>query len=252
MRIFKIVIVALFLMTVVGVAAQSPTEPPLSDTRLTIHTLVREDIFAGFLSNDMDRFARGEKNIDFLMEKRPGAKSDLLAWKASVAYYRAVLAYENKQNDEFQKYYRQSLDLFTQARASGPDNGGVSAIVGGTNVIFADRLPKEYRAAAWAQAYDAYQTLWKYQGPMVEKLPLHLKGELLAGLTQSAQRTGRTEEMQQYLDKMLTLLSGTSYEPVAKKWKADPQAAASTGLACMSCHDAGRLNARLNALGGSK
>ena len=251
MRIFKIVIVAIFLMTVAGVAAQSP-EPPLSDSRLTVHTLVREDIFAGFLSNDMDRFARGEKNIDLLMEKRPGAKSDLLAWKGGAAYYRAILAYENKQNDEFQKYYRQALDFFAQARSAGPDNGGVAAISGGTNVIFADRLPEEYRAAAWASAYDAYQALWKYQGQMVDRLPLHLKGELLAGLTQSAQRTGRTEEMQQYLDKMLTLLAGTSYEPVAKKWKANPQAAASTGLACMSCHDAGRLNARLNALGGSK
>lgn len=251
MRIFKIVIVTLFLMTVVGVAAQSP-EPPLSDSRLTVHTLVREDIFAGFLSNDMDRFAKGEKNIDLLMEKRPGAKSDLLAWKASAAYYRAVLAYEDKKNAEFEKYYRQSLDLFAQARAAGPDNGGISAILGGTNVIFADRLPKEYRAAAWTQAYDAYQVLWKYQGQMIEKLPLHLKGELLSGLTQSAQRTGHTEEMQQYLDKMLTLLAGTSYEPVAKKWKENPQTAANTSLACMSCHDAGRLNSRLNALNGSK
>ena len=87
---------------------------------------------------------------------------------------------------------------------------------------------------------------------MVDRLPLHLKGELLSGLTQSAQRTGRTEETQQYLDKMLTLLQGTSYEPIAKKWKESPQAAANTSLACMSCHDAGRLNARLNALNGNK
>jgi hypothetical protein len=245
------VIVALFLMTVAGVAAQSP-EPPLTDSRLTVHTLVREDIFAGFLSNDMDRFARGEKNIDLLMEKRPGAKSDLLAWKAGAAYYRAVVAYEEKRKDEFEKNYRQALDLFAQARAAGPDNGGVSAILGGTNVIFADRLPKEYRAAAWSQAYDAYQALWKYQGQAVERLPLHLKGELLSGLTMSAQRTGRTEEMQQYLDKMITMLQGTPYEPVAKKWKENPQAAANTSLACMSCHDAGRLNSRLNALNSSK
>jgi hypothetical protein len=246
-RIFKKVIVALFLMTVAAAAAQSP-EPPLSDTRLPVHTLLREDIFAGFLADDMERFARGEKNIDLLMEKRPGAKSDLLAWKASAAYYRAVRAYEDKRNDEFQKNYRLSLDLFAQARAAGPDNGGVSAILGGTNVVFADRLPKEYRAAAWAQAYDSYQALWKLQGQFVDKLPLHLRGELLSGLTQSAQRTGRTEEMQQYLDKMLSLLRDTPYEPVAKAWKANPQAAANTSLACMSCHDAGRLNARLTAL----
>src|SRR5687767_4711756 len=121
----------------------------------------------------MTRFSRGEKNIDLLMEKRPGAKSDLLAWKASAAYYRAVQAYENKRNDEFKKYYSQALDLFEQARQSGPQNDAVHAIRGGTNVVFADRLPKELRAAAWAQAYESYQVLWQHQGQMVDKLPLH-------------------------------------------------------------------------------
>jgi hypothetical protein len=245
--IIKKALIMLFLVTVA--VAQSP-EPPLSDSRLSVHTLLREDIFAGFLADDMTRFTRGEKNIDLLMEKRPGAKSDLLAWKASAAYYRAVRAHEANRSDEFQKYYRQALDLFNQARQSGPDNGGVAAILGGTNAVFADRLPKEYRAAAWAQAYESYQMLWKFQGSSVDRLPLHLKGELLSGLAQSAQRTGRTEELQQYLDKMLTLLSGTPYEPVARKWKEDPKSAANSSLTCMSCHDGGRLNARITALGG--
>ena len=247
MLIIKKALVVLFLVTVA--VAQSP-EPPLADARLSVHTLVREDIFAGFLADDMTRFTRGEKNIDLLMEKRPGSKSDLLAWKASAAYYRAVRAHEANNSDEFQKYYRQALDLFAQARQSAPDNGGVAAILGGTNAVFADRLPKEHRAAAWAQAYESYQMLWKFQGSSVDRLPLHLKGELLSGLAQSAQRTGRTEEMQQYLDKMLTLLRDTPYEPVARKWKEDPKFAASSSLTCMSCHDGGRLNARITALGG--
>lgn len=252
MLIIKKALVVLFLVTVAIVAmAQSPaTDPPLSDTRLSVHTLVREDIFAGFLTDDLTRFARGEKNIDLLMEKRPGAKADLLAWKAGAAYYRAVIAHENKRKDEFQKYYTKALDLFEQARQADPENGAVHAIRGGTNVVFADRLPKELRAAAWAQAYESYQVLWKHQGQMVDKLPLHLRGELLAGLAQSAQRTGRTEEMQQHLDKILALLPDTAYAPVAKKMKEDPKFAATSSVTCMSCHDSGRLNARLTALGG--
>jgi tetratricopeptide (TPR) repeat protein len=248
--IIKKALVVLFLVTVAIVAmAQSPApDPPLSDTRLSVHTLVREDIFAGFLKDDMTRFTRGEKNVDLLLEKRPGAKHDLLAWKAGAAYYRAVVAYENKRNDEFQKYYTQALDLFNQATQAGADNFGVHAIRGGTNVVFADRLPKELRAAAWAQAYESYQILWKVQGQMVEKLPLHLRGELLGGLAQSAQRTGRTEEMQQHLDKILALLPDTAYAPVAKKMKEDPKFAATSSVTCMSCHDSGRLNARQTAL----
>ena len=52
-------------------AAQSP-EPPLSESRLTVHTLLREDVFAGFMANDMVRFARAERNIEQLLRDRPG------------------------------------------------------------------------------------------------------------------------------------------------------------------------------------
>jgi tetratricopeptide (TPR) repeat protein len=243
-RISKIFLAAVFVTVAM---AQSP-EPPLSDTRLSVHTLVREDIFAGFLTDDMERFARAEKNIQTLLEKRPAAKSDLLAWKGSAAVYRAVRAHEANRGEEFKQKYREALDLFSQAHQAGPNNGGVAAITGGTYVVFGDRLPKEYRDAAWSQAYDAYQDLWKQQGAIVDKLPVHLRGELLGGLAASAMRTGRAEEARQHLDKILTVLANTPYEPVAKKWKENPKAAADTSITCMTCHDSGRLAASINRL----
>jgi hypothetical protein len=243
--------VFLLLACVTAAIAQTP-EPPLLDTRLSIHTLVREDIFAGFLSDNMERFARGEKNLQTLLEKRPEAKHELLAWQAGATLYRAVRAHEAKRTDEFQQTYRQALDLFAQAQKFPANNGnaagGVAAVTGGSYMLFGDRLPQEYRAAAYAQAYDSYQMLWKAQAPALDKLPLHLRGELLAGLAQSAQRTGRTEEANQHLDRILTLLRDTPYEPVAKQWKANPKSAANSTLACMTCHDSGRLAARLAVL----
>ncbi len=239
--------VFLLMAFVVVAIAQSP-EPPISDTRLSIHTLVREDIFAGFLTDDIARLTRGEKNVDVLLEKRPAAKSELLAWKGGAALYRAVSAYENKRTEEFQQKYQQALDLFSQSRQVGPQNPGAAAVIGGSYVVFADRLPKENRAAAWAQAYDAYQLLWKLQAPAVERLPVHIRGELLGGLAQSAQRTGRAEEATQYVDKILTVMRDTPYESVAKKWKADPKAAASASITCLNCHEAGRLAPRMASL----
>lgn len=244
MLIVKRIILVVALATVAF--AQSP-EPPLSDSRLSIHTLLREDIFAGFLEDDMKRFSRGEKNIELLMEKRPNEKADLLAWKAGASLYRAVRALDNNRPKEFEQYYKQATDLFAEAQKL-PSQGGAAAVTGGSYVLFADRLPKEYRAAAWAQAYDSYKMLWKFQGSMVDKLPLHLKGELLGGLAQSAQRTGRDEESQQYLDKMMEVLSGTPYANAVKRWKDNPKVAANTSLTCMTCHDAGRLSSRLSAL----
>lgn len=176
-RISRIFLVALFVTVAM---AQSP-EPPLSDSRLSIHTLVREDIFAGYLSDDIERLARGEKSIQTLLEKRPNAKAELLAWQAGATLYRAVRAYENNRNDEFQQKYKLALDLFSQANQLGPKNGGVAAVTGGSYVVFGDRLPKEYRAAAWSQAYDSYQELWKQQGAAVDKLPCICGASFSAG-----------------------------------------------------------------------
>ena len=244
---YRMLKVLILVGIVTGVFAQS-SDPPLSDKRLTVHTLVREDIFAGILADDMQHFTRGEKNIDALLEQRPAEKASLLAWKGAAAYYRAVRAHENNQKAEFEKQYKRALDLFAEAAKIGPQDFGVSAIVGGANGVLGDRLPKEYRAAAWSQAYDAYSKLWSVQSAMVDKLPVHIRGELLAGLAQSAQRTGRTQELQQYLDKMLAVLRDTPYEAVAKEWKKNPATAANTSITCRTCHDPGRLSARLATL----
>lgn len=239
----------LLVVAFVTVAAAQSTQPPLSDNRLTVHTLLREDIFAGFVADDMERFSRGEKNIELLLEQRPAQRANLLAWKGGAALYRAARAHENNRADEFQRYYREALDSFSEAAKLKTGNDGVAAVTGGSYVLFADRLPKEYRATAWSQAYDSYLALYKLQAPFIDRLPVHLRGEVLAGLAQSAQRTGRSEETAQYVDKILAVLGGTPYESVAKKWKANPESAASTSLTCMSCHDAGRLVATLSRLG---
>jgi hypothetical protein len=239
--IFRIFLAA---MLVTAVAAQS-IESPLSDTRLTVHTLVREDVFAGLLADDVDRLARAEKNLEALLEKRPAAKHISLAWKGGAKMYRAVRAYEAKQQDEFKQYYQQAIDCFAEARKLNSADGGVAAVTGGTYVVLADRLPKEYRDAGWSQAYDNYQSLWKQQGAAVDKLPVHLRGELLAGVAQSAQRTGRKQEAAEYLDKILVYMRDTPYEAPAKRWKENPESAATSSISCKNCHESGRLAARI-------
>jgi hypothetical protein len=249
MRNIKMSLLVIVSAIVAVAAAQSP-QSPLSDTRLTVHTLLREDIFSGFLADDMERFSRGEKNIQLLLEGRPGQRANLLAWQGGATLYRAVRAYESNRKDEFQDNYKRALDLFSEAGKLTAGNDGVAAVTGGSYLVLADRLPKEYRAAAWSEAYDHYHTLWKQQGSFIDKLPVHMRGELLGGLAQSAERTGRTEEVGQYLDKILVVLPNTPYEPAARQWKNNPNASARGGITCLTCHDSGRLAARLTALNG--
>jgi hypothetical protein len=248
MRLLKSTVIG--FAVVATIAAQSP-DAVLSDTRLTVHTLVREDIFAGFRGDNIERLERAERNIEILLKERPDERGNLLAWKAGAATYRAVRAHEAGQAEEFGRRYKEALDGFDAAgKAVNPGASivGVAAITGGTMAVFADRLPQKDRAAAWALAYDNYSKLWQQQGPGIEKLPVHHKGEVLSGLTQSAQRTGRTAEAAQYLDTMLTVLADTPYEAMAKQWKSDPASAATTNLTCKNCHAPGRLSNRLEAL----
>ena len=237
----------LLLITITGVRAQSP-EPPLADTRLTVHTLVREDIFAGFMANDMVRFERGERNVEQLLKDRPDQRGNLLAWRGSAAMHRAVLAHEAGTSAEFLKHFEKARASFAEAAQQASGNEGAAAITGGTYAVFADRLPEPQRAAAWADAYSAYSLLWKQQGSMIDKLPVHHRGEVLGGLVQSAQRTGRTEEMAQHLDRMIASLQGTQYEATAQQWKANPASAATTRVTCKACHNPGRLSSTLASM----
>jgi hypothetical protein len=239
---------ALMVFAVVATAAAQAPEIPISDTRLTVHTLLREDIFAGFMDNDMESVARAEQNLEALLKLRPEQRANLLAWRGGIEVQRAVRAREAGKAEEFTRHFENGRTAFAEAAKLTSGNDGVAPIMGGTYAFFGDRLPQEHRAAAWAQAYDSYSLLWQQQGAQIEQLPLHFKGEVLAGMAQSAQRTGRLEESAQFVDRMLTMLPDTAFERAARQWKADPASAATTSLTCKNCHGAGRLRAKIAAL----
>lgn len=219
------------------------------DPRLPVSTLVREDLFAGFLTKDMTRLAAGEKTLEALLRERPQAKPSILAWQAGVALHRAVWAHEAKQTQEFDGHYKRALSLFAEAAAvASATDIGPAAITGGTYSLLMDRLPEKHRPEAAAKAYEAYHRLLDVQAPMAMKMPLHIRGELFAGLALTAQRTGRSQEASQHLDQLIETLPNTPYAARAKKWKENPKLAATTSITCLTCHDSGKLEARRHAL----
>ncbi len=237
---------SLFVLFACASLGAQMLEPPVHETRLTVHTILREDIFAAWLENDLQRLARAERNIQIVLKERPDQIADVLAWKAGADYYRAVLAHEAGRSDDFQRYFQQARDGFAQAGSlKRPNTVGVPAITGGTLAVLADRLPAEHRAAAWVDAYTAYSDLWRQQSATIDKLPSHLQGELLAGMAQTASRTGRVEEATRFADHMIASLPGTPYESAATAWKKN---ASTSNLTCKSCHAPGRLQDRLTAL----
>src|SRR3954471_22795426 len=138
MRVFTGALLACAVITTA--AAQAP-EIPLGETRLTGHTLLREDIFAGFLSNNMERMARGERNIDALLQQRPDQRANLLAWKGAAAVYHAVVAHEAGKSDEFDRGFKQARDAFAEAAALTSGNSGGPGIIAGAAFGFCARPP---------------------------------------------------------------------------------------------------------------
>ena len=239
-----LLIVAACVAISAAVPAQTP-EPPITDTRLTVHTLLREDVFAGFLQGDVARMTRAEKNAELLLASRPMDRPSILAWQGGLALTRAVIANEARQPDQFLQHYRRAQELFTEAMKLGPNEVAVFAITGGTQVSVADRLPPAERKAAWELGYTAYQHLWRMQEQMIDKLPLHHKGEVLSGLAQTADRTGRGQEAAAGVERIVTLLPDTPYATRAGQWKDDPSGRATSKLACQTCHAPGMLVSRI-------
>lgn len=240
----NLLIAIAFLAASAVLPAQGP-EPPLDNTSLTVHTLVREDVFAGFLQNDLVRLARAEKNIEQLLKSRPAERASLLAWQGTIALTRAVHASEANAQQDFTRSYRRATDLFAEAMREGAETPAVWAIVGGSNASLAERLPQTERKAAWEQGYGAYAQLWRMQSGIVSKLPLHHRGELLTGLAQTAQRSGRVVEAEEYLDQIVKTLADTPYGKLAQEWKANPASRAQGNLTCRTCHAPGTLAARV-------
>ncbi|MBK5291508.1 MAG: hypothetical protein JJE04_07535 [Acidobacteriia bacterium] len=214
--------------------------------KLSIHTWVREDIFAGWMANDLDRFEKGVAKLDRELNARPDS-APAMAWRAGGELYQAVRAHEAGNAAEFQTRYAKATELFNRAYALAPKDDGVLAVTAGSHLLFADRLPAPRTADAWKVANTRFTELADSQAQMIDKLPLHMRGELLSGVAMSAQRTGDMARANTWLAKIVKDLPGTPYETRAQKWIEKPELAAKSSLACQTCHDPGRLKNRLAA-----
>jgi len=210
---------------------------------MRVSTWVREDIFAGFLDNDLERFQRGMKKADDILAADPNAL-DALCWRAGGEYYLAVRAAEAGDKAKFKTLHDRAEASFAQAKAmaeKGPRQASAVyyIILGGTLTIFADRLPEELRRPAWERVKLNYGMTRELQKDVFDRMPVHHRGEVLSGMAQAALRLGDEASATTLLETIITTLPSTPYEPFAKKALATMDAKAK--IACLTCHDAGRL-----------
>lgn len=226
-----------FLLSSVAIGLYSQTARPIP-----VSILVREDIFSGLLGKDSLDFARGEANLEKLLEERPSARAEVIAWRSAARMQRAIWTLEKGDQAGFERLYAAGLEDQVEAmRLAGPQDNAVPAVIGGFMVVSGDRLPKDKSAMYWPLALKMYEKLYAAQKTVLDKLPIHDKGELIAGLVQSAQRSGNEEALATYLALATEKLKDTPYAATVEKWNATPELRGKTNVACKSCHEPGRL-----------
>ena len=90
-----------------------------------------------------------------------------------------------------------------------------------------------------------YEQLAERQKAFFDKMPAHMRGEVLAGLALAEFRLGNDAKGREILNRIVSNLGGTPYEPRAKKWLAEPATIAKSSITCLTCHDDGRLESML-------
>ena len=236
---WKVAIVGALLVCATGLATIAAQEQ--RPANVPFYTWVREDTFAGFMDDDMTRFERGVQRAEAYLEENP-ERADAANWVGATNVYRAVRAFRAGDNAAGEDLLRSAMTAMDQAVSRAPNDVGIRATAGGTLVLFASQLPAEHHRAVMEKAREHYAALYRVQSPALAHLPLHIKGELLAGVAETEFRVGDKDRAASVLNTIVKELPGTAYARTAETWlQAPDKVTRESRLACQSCHEAGRL-----------
>jgi tetratricopeptide (TPR) repeat protein len=208
---------------------------------LSVYTWSREDIFAGLIGGNYQQLNTGMTKLEEILKQSP-KDPDALAMKAAGLSALAVRDLDKGDMTGFDRQYDEAIRLLDMAYELNAQGIGVNAVYGGTALYNYGKLPEKRRTHALQMARRSYNFLYKAQEQGLDKLPLHLKGEVLAGIAESEFRAGNIPQAQVYLKRIVETLPDTAYARRAQQWLANPDSVTpSSRLVCQSCHDDGRL-----------
>lgn len=216
---------------------------------MSVHTWVREDIFAGFMANDIERFDRGVAKVDEILQATP-ANPAALAWRGSADIYRATRARVAGNTAQYRSLLDRGMATMAKARELAPNDVGV-LVISAVPVLMADQLDEADRRPAAELGRKTTLAAIKIQEQAMDKLPLHFRGELWSSVAFASDRLGDTATRNEYLKMMIEKLPGTPYERRSQKWLDSGSIATGTYM-CLSCHEPGRYEPTLKRLQAAK
>jgi hypothetical protein len=218
---------ASMLFVAVSPAAEEPAPPP------RFEDLVRADFFAGF-RGDTARLDRGMQLCETTLAADP-AHPDALVWHGAGLMFLAGRAAAAQDPVTARARVKQGLAEMDRAVAIAPDSLSVMLV---RAVVLSSAAPRmrdqEAARAALQSAVGGFERAFTIQQPYFDRLSVHSRGELLAGLAESYARLGDMTKARVYLERMVNDLPDTPYQARARAWLED--GAESGQLTCLTCH----------------
>jgi hypothetical protein len=193
------------------------------------------------MANDLERFRLGEKKLASILAASPN-EAEALSWRAASDLWLAIQANSRNDTAEGKRLYSTALEGWEKAErlgAKSPAIGAVHAIGGASWTYFAPKLPLQLQQDAYQRGRRHFLALRQLQSEFWDKLPVHHRGEVLAGLAESSARLGLNDDAA--LKEIIATLPDSPYAARARKWQENPALASKSTLTCMTCHEPGRL-----------
>ena len=176
---------ALFTAFVVATGSLALAGQEQRPKNVPFYTWVREDTFAGFMADDMVRFERGMQKTQEYITEDPNNMA-AVNWLGAGTVYRAVRAFDAGDAAKGDQLFGEAVAMIDKASANAPDDVGIRATAGGALITVrfeASRAALSHRRRKGPRSTT--RCVYKAQEAMIDKFPLHLKGEALAGIAEA-------------------------------------------------------------------
>ena len=227
-------------------AADDLTKPD----KISIHTWVREDFFAGFMAYDSEAFERGIRKLDIFLADHPNDANGL-GWKYESYFYRLRKDREANADSSYAHHWAEAQEYKNRALTlRAPADVGPLLLVGGSQIWNAQYAASAtQRESLFREGRELLRQVQQIQSPVWESIPPHMRGELWSLEGFASDQIGEREERNRVANEMVTKLKGSLYEVRGRRWLNATNLGKADAM-CISCHEPGRLQptlARLSA-----
>jgi hypothetical protein len=198
-------------------AAPPPASTPTGEKAARFDYLVRADFFAG-MRGDRARFERAMRLCEETLAREP-RHAEAMVWYGSGLLVLAGQSFRSGDAARGRELWERGLGTMADAVALAPDRVAVLIPRGATLLLAARQIPPGAVVGdTGLEQRPALEKALALQTPYFERLSLHARGELLAGLVEGWHQLGRDETARAYLERMVAELDGSGYQARAKAW----------------------------------